>query len=663
MDYQSIITSNYDFFDQSNIWTDIMRSFGWGIVRFLTWLCNGAQEIFDSAYNMLNFTSSDLFKNYLSEFSVWITVILTISFISLGLIYVFSEKKPQVLRNVMIAIAVIYIIPEAVETMNAALISSKNGLLTESYTTQTVLSNVTDLNYVGRNGFSFDSTIGATISDNSMALQAVDVQQHLKPSSFDTDEEKAVFGHYITIDDSGNTEWKEFESKGMFDVFDPPYYYRYKVQFLSIFLLLIANILVFLFGGYAVVRMIWEIAIGRIITALASMELSNGQKTIKVLEGLFNAYLVIFGIPVMLKMYLIWQQYVNTNNSNGYVKTFLIVFAAFVVIDGPSFIEKHFGYDMGLSLGSQKIMAFMRTAQQVRSQHHMSHNGNNHTGTMSKIFAATKNGYKNSSGVSSEPISKPKNSSYNSQNTNSEPRMNNTNGKQNMTQKGTYNSANLQNTSSNNSRELNGGAIEEPTMHNTQMDLKSDISNNIPDNSSVNNAAMKEPDVGIKQDMNKAGTEISKSSTMGKNSNLLSETRTSNEPQVNSSNVNRNDTVSNGVLNSNKNANGAEIDNKTSVKQSEPSAVSEKSNMKAEPGSKTDSIASKDIRNSNIDNLDGKKEMEGIISNNVRLSGTDSKTDNVTLKPGNGNPINEQYISGRRYNIRTLKNESTNRKE
>ena len=71
--------------------------------------------------------------------------------------------------------------------------------------------------------------------------------------------------------------------------------------------------------------MIWEIATTRIIGTLASLDLTSGQKTIKTIEAFFDGYIVLFGIPVILKLYLLWQQYLNTSVSNQFVRPFLIL--------------------------------------------------------------------------------------------------------------------------------------------------------------------------------------------------------------------------------------------------------------------------------------------------------------------------------------------------
>ena len=208
------------------------------------------------------------------------------------------------------------------------------------------------------------------LNGNNMSLSAIKADAHVKSSQFTTDLQKQVFNHRIDVNESGEVTWVEIGSKGWLDLFDPPYYYRYNIDFLSIYISLIATILVFLFSAYAVVKMIYELITSQIAVTITSLELTSGQKTLKILEYGFYAYITLFAIPIMIRIFLICQGYINTNFSNAIVRVVLMLFCALLVIDGPNWIEKVFGYDLGISSGSAKILAFMRMAQQAKMQQH-----------------------------------------------------------------------------------------------------------------------------------------------------------------------------------------------------------------------------------------------------------------------------------------------------
>jgi hypothetical protein len=491
IDYKSIITTNSDYFHCSDFLTDLFRNLGFSLIKGLTFLADGMQSVFDSAFSSLNFTNAKVFTDFLSKFSVLITVVLTITFIALGLTLMFSEKKPPVLKNIMIGLAVIYIGPTMVSTLNTVVIAGKDYMITGSYASQTVLSNISDVTYIATNNFNFKLSVNDSLKKNANALSSIDAAEHVKPSQFSTTLQKDVFNHRLKIDDAGNIVWAEMGSKGLFDVFDPPYYYRYNINYFQIIVLQIVNILVFGFSAYAVIRMIYEIITTRIIAVICAMELTSGQKTIKVIEYFFNGYIVLFAIPTLLKVFLLWQEYVNTITTNGLVRCILIFFAALVVIDGPNVIEKLFGYDMGMSAGMNKIMAFMRFAQQARMQKHFRDQSKDKNKNKSKQNNTNSN---NNSGKVTEPG---KNSDSGNKE-NDEPNISNSSNslnssKSNNASQSVSSSSNVNSNGINQEPQSNTGNIGNDTSSISEPSSTSGQDNNSAINSTVSNGTQSEP--------------------------------------------------------------------------------------------------------------------------------------------------------------------------
>ena len=452
MDFKEIILTHKEYFSTSSIWNDILRSIGWGIVKFLAMLSNLCEQLFNAAYEMINFIDTDSFKKFVSKFSVWIVPLLTLSFVAFGIYLMYSEKKPPLLKNILIGLAIIFVMPTIITALNKGLIATKNDLLDGSMTNQVVLSNISDLQCIGNSGFNFSSTLADGGGDVDTVIKAVDPTKHINPKKIDDATQKSVFSHYLDIDDNYNIVWNEFENKGMFDIFDPPYYYRYYIHFFQLMLFLLANILIFTFSAYAVLRMIFEIVTTRIMACLHSVELASGQKTIKILEYFFQAYIILLFIPIMLKVYLLCMAYINSHFDNGLLRAILVFMCAMIVVDGPSVIQKIYGYDMGMSAGAQKVMSFMRLVQQSRMQHNMSKNArsrnhSNNRGVINTLRNSVNNA--KSGGATSEP-------NINTDNVNS---FNNSNSMSSFNEP----DINSQNDASNDNRNF-GGARQEPNI-------------------------------------------------------------------------------------------------------------------------------------------------------------------------------------------------------
>lgn len=506
MDFKTIITSHSNYFVNSSIVGDILRTIGWGIICFLKSICDAVQGVFDAAYSALNFLDYPAFKTFVSSFSIFITVILSISFLAIALILIFSEKKPPVLKNALIGLTIIYFMPSVITNLNSGVLSVKNEMVTSSFAGQTIASNISDLSYIANQSFNFDSTVANTLGNNTDLTKVIDVTAYIKSSSFSTQTAKDVFNHYAVLDETtGQETWKEIGSKGLFDIFNPPYYYRYYVHWFEIILALLANILVYLFSAYAVVRMTYELITTKISAALMSVEIASGQKTMKLLEYFFCEYVILIAIPVLLKLFTIWQAYINTLGINGITRGILIVIGGLVVMDGPSIVEKLFGFDMGISSGSQKAMSFVRTMQQARMQHHMSqartNKGLHRNMSSSMRFMSGKNA------AGSEPNI---NGSGNMGSANAA--MGNTGNHTGAASEPNINKNSNSNTQSNTSH-ASGGAMSEPNINNSSESAvnNSDGTNgNSSLNNSINNAsggAVSEPNIGnsMSHSNNKAG--------------------------------------------------------------------------------------------------------------------------------------------------------------
>ena len=468
MDFKEIILTHKEYFSTSNIWNDILRSIGWGIVKFLAMLSNLCEQLFNAAYEMINFIDTDSFKKFISKFSVWIVPLLTLSFVAIGIYLMYSEKKPPLLKNILIGLAIIFVMPTIITALNKGLIATKNDLLDGSMTNQVVLSNISDLQYIGNSGFNFSSTLADGGGDVDTVIKAVDPTKHINPKKIDDATQKSVFSHYLDIDDNYNIVWNEFENKGMFDIFDPPYYYRYYIHFFQLMLFLLANILIFTFSAYAVLRMIFEIVTTRIMACLHSVEFASGQKTIKILEYFFQAYIILLFIPIMLKVYLLCMAYINSHFDNGLLRAILVFMCAMIVVDGPSVIQKIYGYDMGMSAGAQKVMSFMRLVQQSRMQHNMSKNArsrnhNNNRGVINTLRNSVNNA--KSGGATSEPnINTDNVNSFNNSNSMSSFNEPDINSHSNI-----HSQSNSQNDASNDNRNF-GGARQEPNINSSVND-------------------------------------------------------------------------------------------------------------------------------------------------------------------------------------------------
>lgn len=377
MNYQQILEAGFDYFESSSIFIDFARWVGWGIIMVLKALMDVVQPIFDAAFDSLDFLLYGKYLDFLGDFKILFVSIATLSFLILGIILIVSDRKPPVLKNILISVIFLAVLP-MVTKMGVDIIKiGKTSMLGDSMVSANILSaNITDLAYVANNNFeNFDLTPPA-IEKNPELLTNIDINEHMDPDDFDTQLQKDVLNHCRTLNKNGILTYEKFKKSGPLGLFGKPYYYRYSWHPFQIAMLLIANALVLFFTAYAVVRLVWEIVFSVIFGNLFAMEITSGEKLKKSIEGMFHGFITLFAVIMGLKIYYLFQSFVNSKwtDANDYgIRIALILFASLIVCDGPNIVERITGFDMGMKSGVSKVQAFMQLYQQHKMQKNFKH--------------------------------------------------------------------------------------------------------------------------------------------------------------------------------------------------------------------------------------------------------------------------------------------------
>ena len=116
-------------------------------------------------------------------------------------------------------------------------------------------------------------------------------------------------------------------------------------------------IIVYLFMSYKVIRIGYEIAIQRIMAYLYASNLNNNQKILKILDSVKDSYILLVFTMILIKVYLLALKYVNHWDIGGLTKGIILIFIAFVVIDGPNIIQRITGTDIGASNEMSKMIS------------------------------------------------------------------------------------------------------------------------------------------------------------------------------------------------------------------------------------------------------------------------------------------------------------------
>jgi len=334
-----------------NIVKDFFRWLGWQIARLLAILCDACEDLYKYANNTLSFIYSDKVAQFISEWKYVIYGVLIISLILFG-ISLMTNKKPErskLLSGVFIAIIVLTGLTNSMQTITDKVATYSTELIgTSSSSAELVVKNaIVDLYYVEAYDFS-DQAIEQGNQLRTNRILNIDPNSTIKasddglsnPDFFTkrTDDSKDGEVILIDIDDGGITDLNNDT------------YYRYYIDFTTIFFTLSATAIVMVFTSFKVVKIMYEIIVNEILALLlAAGNWAEANKLKEVVKSLFTLFFSVFMCSVMIHIFFIYSAFISDTVDNKVARGLLLVFGAFAVIDGPNIVEKIFGVDAGLS--------------------------------------------------------------------------------------------------------------------------------------------------------------------------------------------------------------------------------------------------------------------------------------------------------------------------
>ena len=369
-----IYTDYSDLFKQNDLVSNAFRSLGCGVLSFLVVIADGASGLFEKSFGMIDFTKYQPVQDFISDWQVVWVALLCAAIGWLGINLVFnSDKNPKIATNICVAILVVTSMTWMVSQMNTILTKGIRNEILGTTTTNTVYAtlgnNVHDLRYidsvVGLGNLGSKNADGVTYAKagtpmNKKIWKALKINEIVNPDDV-KDESKDIVENYKTDIPTADGKVKSMVSEcydGVIwtDLLNT-YYYRYEIDWLESFLEIISIAIIYLFFSYKVVRTLYEVVFSEILAMLYSPNLTNGQKTIKILDGIKDSYIIIMLSLVSVRLYMIATEYISGKNWNGFTKGMFLLFIAFAVIDGPNLVQRITGLDAGLSDGMQKVMS------------------------------------------------------------------------------------------------------------------------------------------------------------------------------------------------------------------------------------------------------------------------------------------------------------------
>ena len=357
-DLASKLEEFQDLLSISDFVRDAFRSIGWLLVRGLSFIIDGLEQITNDILLIKSFFNNPQVVEFVQTIQPFLYVILAGSFLFTGYLMIFQKKfdREGFLINLFITLLVLGLLsPTMIKTSeftDKAITSINHDGVYENGNhtlSQSVLQkNVHDLVEYDKTAFK-DTKIKIPNSIPARQIKNIDIndvfdsdEYRLSKEGEDISQNKLVWnGKEMTeteLDQSG-VEWNN------------QYYYRYHPNWLTILVTLGVMGFTLFSIAYKLARLSFELAFNYVLAILvAPADLHSGQKTKKVIQSILNTFLVIILIFVSIKLYTIGTAYLaDTLDGLAYLIA-LIAFSA-ALIDGPNMVERLFGIDAGLKRG------------------------------------------------------------------------------------------------------------------------------------------------------------------------------------------------------------------------------------------------------------------------------------------------------------------------
>ena len=371
------IYSEYDdLFSQNDIIKSAVRFMGIGILSLFVKLADAASGLFDKSFGLMDFTNYSPVKKFLDDWDVVWVALICVSLGWLGVTLVFnSDKKPKVVTNLCVGILVVTSMTWMVSQMNTLLTKSIRNEILGTTSQETIYAmlgnNVHDLLYIdsiaGLENLGETNADGEKYADvrtplDKKSWKALDINEVMFPDDV-KDESRIIAEYHQTVLANGQGIYysilnENYDGVAWTDLLNT-YYYRYSIDWIAAILEMLAIAIIYLFFTYKVVRTFYEIVFQEVLAILYSANVTNGQKALKILDGIKDSYIIIMLSLVSVRLYLLATSYVSGKSWDGFSKGMILFFIALAVIDGPNIVQKVTGMDAGMSDGMQKIMSVM----------------------------------------------------------------------------------------------------------------------------------------------------------------------------------------------------------------------------------------------------------------------------------------------------------------
>ena len=360
---------------QASVLSLMLHGLGWLIVQGLHTLSSFLEGLLIGSLDLLGWLDMSAMDGLIGGIVRGLVVaLMTLTLVWIGFKVVVSKSQIQiksVVVNILISALLIVGMPTLLGTLTDLTLSFVGDTMSAGEDVDASLSwhivrdNTADLVYVAHHGFELIANDNAGATRNALTpaqLGAIDLTSILTPRDVDRID-SAVPGiehlRYHLVDDGlGNFQAVRFGGGGLLgSVLPDNGYFRYPMNFWTIFFGLLGLIVAQLFALFTFITAVIEIGFKRVVGLFVfATDLETGQRTKLVVQDILNAFLLIAFTFLSFRLYGLFLAFLGGATQNPLIYVVGIIAATFVLIKGSGTIMRYFGVDVGVKDGFAEMV-------------------------------------------------------------------------------------------------------------------------------------------------------------------------------------------------------------------------------------------------------------------------------------------------------------------
>lgn len=354
---------------------DALRSVGWSMTGLVCKVANVSETLYTKTFGLIDITNYQQINNLLDILRPVLLALTVLCCAGLGiLLLVQQEKRPPLLRNILLGIVAVSASAWLFSTANDLVISFRDGVLGGEEVNQSyalVESNLIDLIRIDKRGdinaLNYKAGQGVIYGVGIAGQDDMDSIDLCETLDWHTAKNgKNLYGWSTEFNNrvkyrlahtaDGDVARKNYDGLTSANIGNQ-FFYRYSFDFWSCLLQLLSLSLLFLALCYKNVRIAYELVVSRLLAFLFAADIGGGEKLKNTLLFVRDTYLTMCVCVLSVKLYEIMVGLVTSFGITGIGKGIVCLLIAYAVIDGPNLVERILGMDAGLSSSVGRAMA------------------------------------------------------------------------------------------------------------------------------------------------------------------------------------------------------------------------------------------------------------------------------------------------------------------